>query len=343
MLSNDSPTGRKDESFPGTMAFSASTEPDVNHIFFKNERIYKHNIMRINYTTYDVRRAQDTINPATSHRDIMVLADDGVEHANAHHFLYARILGIYHANIVYTGAGMTDYRPRRLEFLWVRWFHLTDIPGSWAASTLDCVRFPPMASDNAFGFLDPADVIRSCHVVPRFARGERYIDGQGLSRCARDSQDWHQYYVNRCAVSTWPHHITRWSDRPNARFVDRDMVMRFHWGLGVGHIYAHGLGQVSTPSPPSPGSLGAGISEHSDSDYNMTTDTDNQTGDQPGPDQHAGSVDAKSDSDSESSHSESEDIDFSDWEDDDGGYSSEFSDDDELLGFDEMYGDDADL
>lgn len=23
------------------------------------------------------------------------------------------------------------------------------------------------------------------------------------------------------------------------RFVDRDMVMRYHWGLGIGHVYAH--------------------------------------------------------------------------------------------------------
>ena len=23
------------------------------------------------------------------------------------------------------------------------------------------------------------------------------------------------------------------------RFVDRDMVMRYHWGLGVGHVYTH--------------------------------------------------------------------------------------------------------
>ena len=22
-------------------------------------------------------------------------------------------------------------------------------------------------------------------------------------------------------------------------FVDRDMVMRYHWGLGVGHVYSH--------------------------------------------------------------------------------------------------------
>jgi hypothetical protein len=24
------------------------------------------------------------------------------------------------------------------------------------------------------------------------------------------------------------------------RFVDRDMVMRYHWGLAVGHVYTHG-------------------------------------------------------------------------------------------------------
>lgn len=29
------------------------------------------------------------------------------------------------------------------------------------------------------------------------------------------------------------------------RFVDRDMLMRYHWGLGVGHIHSHGL--VSAP------------------------------------------------------------------------------------------------
>ena len=24
-----------------------------------------------------------------------------------------------------------------------------------------------------------------------------------------------------------------------SRFVDRDMLMRFHWGLGIGHVYTH--------------------------------------------------------------------------------------------------------
>ena len=31
-------------------------------------------------------------------------------------------------------------------------------------------------------------------------------------------------------------------------FVDRDMVMRYHWGLGVGHTYAHEVDNEGTQS-----------------------------------------------------------------------------------------------
>ncbi|KAG6913739.1 hypothetical protein DXG01_004666 [Tephrocybe rancida] len=45
-------------------------------------------------------------------------------------------------------------------------------------------------------------------------------DGKGLSGLAKDGDDWYRYFVNR--------------------FVDRDMLMRFHWGLGIGHLVGHG-------------------------------------------------------------------------------------------------------
>ena len=35
---------------------------------------------------------------------------------------------------------------------------------------------------------------------------------------------------------------------PIHRFVDRDMVMRYHWGLGVGHVYSHHSGSGSYSS-----------------------------------------------------------------------------------------------
>lgn len=31
------------------------------------------------------------------------------------------------------------------------------------------------------------------------------------------------------------------------RIVDRDMIMRYHWGLGVGHVYSHE--KITHPSP----------------------------------------------------------------------------------------------
>jgi hypothetical protein len=147
---------------------------------------------------YDVRRNQETINPATPHRDIMLLSDS--ENASDHPFIYARVIGIFHVNVVYTGSQTVDYRPRRFEFLWVRWFEhdLGVAAGSWGTSTLDRLRFPPMAGEDAFGFLDPVDVVRCAHVIPAFAAGKRYVDGKGLSLCAMDSGDWCSYYLSRC-------------------------------------------------------------------------------------------------------------------------------------------------
>ena len=36
----------------------------------------------------------------------------------------------------------------------------------------------------------------------------------------------------------------------NQRFADRDMVMRFHWGLGVGHTYSHDVHNNATSTWP---------------------------------------------------------------------------------------------
>jgi hypothetical protein len=74
--------------------------------------------MRINYITYDIRRKQKKINPATTHCDIMVLADNDDD--SDHPFLYAKVLGIFHANVIYMGSQLVDYHPHRLKFLWVQ-------------------------------------------------------------------------------------------------------------------------------------------------------------------------------------------------------------------------------
>ncbi|KAG2158641.1 uncharacterized protein EDB93DRAFT_1245873 [Suillus bovinus] len=90
-----------------------------------------------------------------------------------------------------------------------------DEVSTWATSTLDQVNFLPLNHEHSFGFLDSTDVLRGCHVIPRFARGKRHADGLGVSACAGDKDDWCEYYVNR--------------------FIDCDMLMRFHFRLGIGH------------------------------------------------------------------------------------------------------------
>jgi hypothetical protein len=175
-------------------ACNSETDQDfatLNQVVFRGKNIYHHNLMRINYTTYDVRWAQDVVNPNTEHRDIMMLSDSSI-----HPFCYARVLGIYHANAIYTGPERKDYQPRCMEFLWVCWFELANQPLR-SSITLDVLWFVPMVEDDTFGFVDPADVVQSCHIIPAFASEKHHPDGVAMSGIAQDGNDWRRYYVNR--------------------------------------------------------------------------------------------------------------------------------------------------
>jgi len=174
----------------------SSSTAGLDRLFFKKECLYEHNVLRINYTTYDVRRAQDVINPNTDHKDIMFLSLEDT--GDSHQYVYARVLGVYHANVIYTGSDSMSCLERRMEFLWVRWFaHTIDEPAqrSWARRRLDSLKLLPVNDENAFGFVDPANVCRAVHIIPNFAKGRQHPDGKGISLCARDSDDWRQYYI----------------------------------------------------------------------------------------------------------------------------------------------------
>ena len=141
-------------------------DKDPKHVLFKNDHIYSHRILRINYTTYDIRRVQDVINPRTTHHNVILLADTETEDGEVpqHPYHYACVLGIYHANIVYVGPGMIDYKPRHLDFLWVRWYQRCDTTKTsdmlgWNTHHLDQLCFPSMVSEGAFGFVDPSNIL----------------------------------------------------------------------------------------------------------------------------------------------------------------------------------------
>lgn len=58
------------------------------------------------------------------------------------------------------------------------------------------------------------------------------------------------------------------------RFVDRDMLMRFHFGLGVGHVYSHH--RPTQPEPQPEGSAAYATSPHDVEDSVETDEVENQ-------------------------------------------------------------------
>lgn len=197
---------------------------DAEQVYLHSDRIYEHNIVNINYTSYDVRRETDIVNPKTSRRDVMCLrqTDDDTRNAEGHpstsnspptppphRFVHARVLKIFHTNVIYRGRGSLDLRRRRFDFLFVRWFKYQDDGPS--TTSLDRVILTPLSNSDAVGFLDPANVLRASHIVPRYSLGRSTVDGQGsdrrypdkrgsdpiISKLARDWEDWNEYYVNR--------------------------------------------------------------------------------------------------------------------------------------------------
>jgi hypothetical protein len=183
---------------PGTQSY---TSAQLNHLVFPGNFIYQHKYIRVNYTTYDLQRAQDSINPRT-HPDVMVLAggDNGGDRESSDHpYLYARVLGIYHADVHWhdrkSGASRHHTSMTTMDFLWVRWFiHDTKYPFRLGNKRLPRLEF---ATDGAFGFLDPDLVIRGCHLIPAYAHGQVSRLGKSIIHRKVDAGlDWKYHYVN---------------------------------------------------------------------------------------------------------------------------------------------------
>ena len=175
----------------------------LTDVIFKANRIYWHRLLQINYTTYNLRCESDAVNLHTNHCDIMLLscADIDIDGSSQHPFCYTRVLGIFHANVIYTGPGSRDYQSRHIEFLWVWWFELLkDRPLGWQHSAFDTTRFVLMAEEDTFGFMGPGDVLRACHLIPSFADSLLHSDGIAVSSCTCDSGNWKHYYINRCGL-----------------------------------------------------------------------------------------------------------------------------------------------
>ncbi|KAJ6559288.1 hypothetical protein B0H10DRAFT_2240500 [Mycena sp. CBHHK59/15] len=196
------------------------TSEERSKVLLRNDRIYYHKILRVNYTTYDMRRGQDSLNPRT-HSDIMMLAPEG---DTSHPFSYAQVVGVFHADVVHSVPGASTV-PQRMEFLWVRRYRLDCTwRGGFKRKRLHRLEFLPGTDPLAFGFVNPDEVIRGAHIIPAFSSGTttELLPADSIGRMSReglnDDEDWRYYFLNF--------------------FVDRDMFMR-HVGGGVGHYHVN--------------------------------------------------------------------------------------------------------
>ncbi|EDR00088.1 uncharacterized protein LACBIDRAFT_314828 [Laccaria bicolor S238N-H82] len=149
------------------------TDQDLSTIQFEHKRLYKHRTLHINYTSYDMRRLQDTLNPYSEHCNIMVLTNEEPGTSESHPYWYARIIGIFHANIFHVDPKSTSPgNTHTMDFLWVCWFgHNTEYHSRFKARCLPHIRFFNGKEDCTFGFLDPNDIIRAAHLMPAFSQG----------------------------------------------------------------------------------------------------------------------------------------------------------------------------
>ncbi|KAK7684228.1 hypothetical protein QCA50_012552 [Cerrena zonata] len=198
------------------------TDADRNSLRIADVRIFSVSRFQVNYTTYDVRRDQDSLNPS---RQCNVMVNSPETAAGAHPFWYAQVLGVFHTSASVFPSRESTLRPissTPIQFLWVRWYGIE--PGNRSGfrhSRLPKIGFVPQDDKFAFGFLDPSVVIRGCHLIPAFAMGKTgRLLRAGISTVARkpgQRKDWVNYYVGM--------------------FADCDMAMRFT-DMGIGHQMA---------------------------------------------------------------------------------------------------------
>jgi hypothetical protein len=208
------------------------SDEDRGAVSFKYNRLYQHKAMRINYTTYDLRRSQDSINIRT-HSDVMVIAHDDED--RSHPYWYARVIGIFHADVFYRNPASGNMDTQQMHFLWVRWFGRDPTYRSgFGAQRLPRIGFVPSDDKFAFGFLSPDVVLRAAHLIPGFAhrQTQELLPCKSVARQRSENDlDWQYYYVNMWVESIYFFFLIFLYV---SSFVDRDMFMR-HSGEGVGH------------------------------------------------------------------------------------------------------------
>jgi hypothetical protein len=142
------------------------TPKQLNRLVILGDVIHMHKAIRVNYTTYDLQRDYDTANPRTN-ADVMVLMD---ELEDGYPYGYCRILLLFHVEVI--DAINPTERPKRYNCAFVRWLKPDE---EWTSGVtekrLPRLQFMSPDDPEAFGFIDPASIVRGVHLLPAFKYG----------------------------------------------------------------------------------------------------------------------------------------------------------------------------
>lgn len=129
----------------------------------------------------------------------MVLAheDDTNDATNPHPYWYGQIIGVFHIFVKHMGPASKTTDFQRFDFLWVRWFG-RDLSYRLGFKAKCLPRIGFVNSEDAFGFVDPQEIIRGVHLIPAFAHSKTGdILGRSIARQPMEKDmDWVYYYVN---------------------------------------------------------------------------------------------------------------------------------------------------
>lgn len=108
---------------------SAGSDPWVK-VALQGNRIYNHKILRTEFITYDVQHGQDVIHVGTPQSNVMLLDEQYKQSTrlSTHPYLYGKALGIYHANVSFSGRLPPRIKQdaintfHRIDFVWICWY-----------------------------------------------------------------------------------------------------------------------------------------------------------------------------------------------------------------------------
>ena len=173
------------------------SDEDRSQVIIANNQLHEHSILQINYTTYDLRREQDSVNSRT-HADIMLLSHEDDD--DRHPYWYARVIKIFHVDVCYFGGSTGAVIPTRMDVLFVRWFGRDiDFKAGWSAKRLHRIGFFQRNDPDSFGFIDPDRAVRGVHLIPGYAHGctNTRLDRSFVRPPEDDDKDFLYFYVNQ--------------------------------------------------------------------------------------------------------------------------------------------------